>query len=104
MSSLAVRLTTVCGWNFRCLGYEVDDDGILTEIYCKTCRTFFMGEDGNIRHNNLTLSSGSAKEKNNKYIKGTNVIKKGKFCKSCRQKQGPREGCTPIERERYITE
>ena len=79
MSSSAVRLTTVCGWNFRCLGYEVDDDGIVTEIYCKTCQTFFMGEDGNIRHNNLTASSGSAKEMNDKYIKGTNMIKKINF-------------------------
>ena len=79
MSSSAVRLKTVRGWNFKCLGYEVDDDVIVTEIYCKTCRTFFMGEDGDIRHNNLTASSGSAKEMNDKYIKGTNVIKKVNF-------------------------
>ena len=104
MSSSAVRLKTVRGWNFKCLGYEVDDDGIVTEIYCKTCRTFFIGEDGDIRHNNLTASSGSAKEMNDKYIKGTNVIIKGKFRKSYRQKQGPRKGCTPIERARYIIE
>ena len=32
MSSSAVRLKTVRGWNFKCLGYEVDDDGIVTDI------------------------------------------------------------------------
>ena len=35
MSSSAVRLKTVRGWNFKCLGYEVDDDGIVTEIYLR---------------------------------------------------------------------
>ena len=32
MSSSAVRLKTVRGWNFKCLG---DDDGIVTEIYLR---------------------------------------------------------------------
>ena len=31
---------TLDGWNFSCVGYEVDCEGSVTIIWCKICREF----------------------------------------------------------------
>ena len=32
---------TVDGWNFSCVGYELDCEGNVTMIWCKICREFY---------------------------------------------------------------
>ena len=75
----SAKLETVRRWKekdlkFKCLGYELDADGLVSKIFCKTCREYFMDDDGNIRHS--ASLSGSSKDMSLTYINGTKVIKK----------------------------
>ena len=72
---MSVRLSTIRGWNFNSLGYELNEEGNVKNIYCKTCRDFYM----EIGDQTTSSASGSVKENLDKYVIGTHVIKKVNF-------------------------
>ena len=74
-----VKQKTVEGWGFSSLGYETDESGEVTKIFCKTCQEFYSVDEG---QNELAAKcKGSAKflHQSNAYVNGTHVIKKVNF-------------------------
>ena len=69
-----VRQKTVDSWSFKSLGYELNQDGEVSIIFCKTCREFYTDEE----QRKLAAKHKSKKfaEQNNVYIKGTAIVKK----------------------------
>ena len=73
-----VRKKTVENWGFQCLGYELDSEGEVSLIFCKTCREFYSSENEQ-RNLNAKHKSKKFADQNNVYIKGTSVVKKVNF-------------------------
>ena len=56
MSRNKASKKTVDRWGYNNLGYEVDEDGDVTLIYCKTCRDYYSSPAG------TSSSAGSSTE------------------------------------------
>ena len=63
-------------WGFNNLGYECSEDGEVTLIYCKTCRDFYSSGNSN---DGPGSSAAFIKAQVDKYVVGTNVVKKCNF-------------------------
>ena len=61
-------------WGFNNLGFECNDDGEVTMIFCKTSREYYSS-------NKISSSSSSTfiKAQVDKFVTGTNIIKKSNF-------------------------
>ena len=61
-------------WGFNNLGFECNDDGEVTMIFCKTCCEYYSS-------NKISSSSSSTfiKAQVVKFVTGTNIIKKSNF-------------------------
>ena len=64
---------TVENWDFNSLGLECDEYGKVNLIYCKACRKYSSS------NNEVALPSNLIKAQVDKFITGTNVIKKEQF-------------------------
>ena len=66
------KLSTVQGWGFSCIGYEVAADGVtVTSIYCKTCRDFFTTANDNSTFKN---KAGIVKQQADTFVKGNTTV------------------------------
>ena len=72
---------TVESWGFNNLGYECNEYGEVTVIFCRTCREYYS--------TNAISSSSSTliKSQVDKFVSGTNIVKKifffGSYKKDC---------------------
>ena len=64
---------TVESWSFNNLGYESNEFGEVTVIFCKTCRKYYS------TNTISSLLSTLIKLKVDKFVTGTNVVKKSNF-------------------------
>ena len=67
------KKTVVIGWGFKCCGFVTNAESEVTLIYCKICREYSKLKD--VQRN----QRGVAKLCAEKYIKGSEVIKKNNF-------------------------
>ena len=74
-AGVMVGKKTVENWGFQGLGYELDGEGEVSLIFCKTCREFYSSENEQ-RNLNAKHKSKKLADQNNVYIKGTSVIQK----------------------------
>ncbi|XP_071958585.1 uncharacterized protein [Antedon mediterranea] len=64
----------VLKWGFDCLGYDVDEDDIVTKIWCKTCREFCE-----ICEETPSMRARTGAVKPDCFARGTSTIKKNNF-------------------------
>ena len=74
-----VKLKTVEGWGFTCLGYGTNEYGEVTKMFCKTCREFTPLTMNKTKLSAKFKGSGKFLEQSNAYVNGTHVIKKANF-------------------------
>ena len=53
--STGVKLSTGRKWDFDCLGYELNEEGCVSKIYCKTCWEYYLDDE----KQSSTKSTGS---------------------------------------------
>ena len=66
---------TVEKLGFKALGYECNEEGEVTFVFCKTCREFYSDQ----RKHEVVGSSTFIKDQVDKYLTGTSVVKKNNF-------------------------
>ena len=64
---------TIESWGFNNLGYEGNEFGEVTVIFCRTCREYYSTNAIS------SLSSTLIKLQVDKFVSGTNVVKKSNF-------------------------
>lgn len=74
-----VKQKTVEGWGFACLGFETNEYGEVTKMFCKTCREFYSSNNEQNKLSAKFKGSGKFLEQSNAYVNGTRVIKKTNF-------------------------
>ena len=62
-------------WEYSILGYYCEGENVV-KIWCKTCRDFYTLENINV---GACSSKSFIKDKVDKYVQGTTVIKKSNF-------------------------
>lgn len=70
---MPVKKKVVLNWNFDCLGFNVNSDNEVTEIFCKICREYSELQDVK------NTKKGVAKTCSETFVKGSSVIKKNNF-------------------------
>ena len=76
-----VKVKTVEGWGFNCMGYETDECGEFTKKFCKICPTFYSSAHEQERLSTKCKGSGKFLQQSNAYVNVTNIIKKANFAK-----------------------
>ena len=66
---------TVEKLGFKALGYECNEEGEVTFVFCKTCREFYSDQ----RKHEVVGSSAFIKDQVDKYVTGTSAVKKNNF-------------------------
>ena len=72
-----VQRKTVEGWGYNSPGFELNEEGDVSLMFCKPCKEFYSSES-----QQKELSSkykGKFLEQANAFVKGTNTIKKNNF-------------------------
>ena len=72
---------TVEKWGFKALGYECNEEGEVTFVFCKTCREFYSDQ----RKHKVVGSSAFIKDQVDKYVTGTSAVKKNNFSEHLRR-------------------
>ena len=89
-----VSRKVVLVWNFNCLGYETNEENVVTQIYCKICREY-----SNLRDVKMN-KKGIAKLCAENFVKGTDVVKKNNFSDHVKKSVTHAAAVTRIAEER----